>query len=420
MNPFHPHCGPFNKISEFKSSNRVDEICRQHDIGYGKLGKRAYTHFNQYDEEFIRAMEAEGSMEANAYAEIFRIKREIAPHLKSFRKTIDKEEMPYRKRYGRKRRSRSARRAYGRKYRRTRSNRRRALSSYRKKNKRVSFAKRVMSVVNNRVSEPHTWLSEDEQSHNLLAGKYHFIAPTCLFDRSDLATSWADTGEGGASLGGSTNNPAKCCLRSGFLRVHVRNLLEHPLRIQVYWLTAKQDIHDATSCINNVVDSLLDGWKDRMLAADETTANFLGGTQVTSTGSALLSPYHSSRLKDKWRIKKGKGGWLQPGDIVDFRYKLFKKRYLRYFDITSSDNRRTYRGLTVVPLFKVHTAIGHDTVNIDEALCLDGYVHMQMFKSITWTYVTTHVPLIAYSENKDTAFTTGGEGPTDVEMKQDE
>lgn len=36
LNPIHPHCGPFNEVSDQPSSNEVDEICRQHDIAYGE------------------------------------------------------------------------------------------------------------------------------------------------------------------------------------------------------------------------------------------------------------------------------------------------------------------------------------------------------------------------------------------------
>lgn len=58
-NPYHPHCGPFNDVNEYKSSNAIDEACRQHDIEYGKLGAKAYFRFSDADQQLLDRLYAE-------------------------------------------------------------------------------------------------------------------------------------------------------------------------------------------------------------------------------------------------------------------------------------------------------------------------------------------------------------------------
>ena len=47
----YPHCGPFNEVSDQPSSG-LDEVCRQHDLEYGKLGSVAYFRNNEADAKF--------------------------------------------------------------------------------------------------------------------------------------------------------------------------------------------------------------------------------------------------------------------------------------------------------------------------------------------------------------------------------
>lgn len=65
-NPLHPHCGPFNTVSEYKSPDETDEICRLHDIAYGTL-KNAYLEYNTADEQFQQDVAEKGDLIANVY-----------------------------------------------------------------------------------------------------------------------------------------------------------------------------------------------------------------------------------------------------------------------------------------------------------------------------------------------------------------
>lgn len=81
MNPIHKHCGPFNAVSKKKSRNKVDEACRQHDIGYGRLGYKAYFYHNKYDDRFIDKMEKTKGFLPKVYGSVFKAKKAIAPFL---------------------------------------------------------------------------------------------------------------------------------------------------------------------------------------------------------------------------------------------------------------------------------------------------------------------------------------------------
>jgi len=80
-NPWHPHCGPFNAVSKKRSRDPVDEACRQHDIGYGKIGNKAYFYHNRYDDEFIKRLKTKKGFLPLFYRKVFEAKKALAPSL---------------------------------------------------------------------------------------------------------------------------------------------------------------------------------------------------------------------------------------------------------------------------------------------------------------------------------------------------
>jgi len=90
MNPIHPHCGPFNKVNKRKSSDPVDEACRQHDIAYGEIGPSAYWNYNNADETFVQQMSGQSGLPARLYENVFRLKKEIFPSSQMFPPTPKK------------------------------------------------------------------------------------------------------------------------------------------------------------------------------------------------------------------------------------------------------------------------------------------------------------------------------------------
>lgn len=87
-NFIHPHCGPFNTVKKVKSDDGVDEICRQHDIGYGELGPKAYFMYNEHDDKFVRAMDRQEGILPKIYGGVFKVKKALMPHMTSSHKQM--------------------------------------------------------------------------------------------------------------------------------------------------------------------------------------------------------------------------------------------------------------------------------------------------------------------------------------------
>lgn len=71
-----PHCGPFNPIWK-ETKSRLDEICREHDLGYSEMGTSAYYVFNKYDEQFLRKIKTVPGMRSWLYRKVFEWKRSL-------------------------------------------------------------------------------------------------------------------------------------------------------------------------------------------------------------------------------------------------------------------------------------------------------------------------------------------------------
>ena len=78
--PGYSHCGPFNEVSSQPSSG-LDEVCRQHDIEYGKLGSAAYFKYNQADAKFRQQAADISDPAARLTSGIWAVKQRITPYL---------------------------------------------------------------------------------------------------------------------------------------------------------------------------------------------------------------------------------------------------------------------------------------------------------------------------------------------------
>lgn len=299
-------------------------------------------------------------------------------------------------------------------YKRRRYRRKTPYRRYRRNNgyRRGRFQKAVIT----NVSAPHVKLYENDYSADILAGKYYYLIPASLGAPSVLKTDWADTGEGSTVLGGNTAAESFCYVK-GSLDMEIRNLNENPLYIEQYGLLARTDMCTGTDVYDNALTNLVEGWKGRMLDADETSVGITETTNSAYSSMKSLSLFHSSSLCEKWRIVRGRRRILKGGETMFVKYHTRCKK-IRYRDI--DDNNTTIGGFTILPVFKVYMALGKDTANQNEVLSLDGYFHCEYTIRHQFQYLTSHKPLIAVTNNKRSAFTTGGHGPCDVEMKTDD
>lgn len=266
---------------------------------------------------------------------------------------------------------------------------------------------------------PKIWLSEGDTALDILAGRYTFWAPCSFLHKSEIQTAWADTGYGGTVIGGQTNSGSQTMLDAASLKLKIRNLNVHPYYLKVYWCVAKREYDCASGIQQQVILDLVNGWTDRALAADLTTIGLTNSGVSCYSKMLGLNIFQSTEFLSKWHVIKGRGGIVQSGQTIDLSWNMPKSRTYHYGRFTRGDED-TIAHLTVVPLFKVHMSLGNDTTSTAEFLGLDGHIHVQCFEKMVFRYNTPHLPIIAFTNSKDDAFTVGGEGPADPEMKVDD
>lgn len=89
LNPVHPHCAPFNAVSSHASANKRDNVCRTHDIRYGRYQDKKgywwpYFHNNRSDKKLI------DDPDVGWYKYPFILKRALAKGMSHLRLTKNK------------------------------------------------------------------------------------------------------------------------------------------------------------------------------------------------------------------------------------------------------------------------------------------------------------------------------------------
>ena len=315
--------------------------------------------------------------------------------------------MPYRRRYRRRRR----RRNYGR--------RRRRMTGY--KRRRRTYRPYISKAI----SPPSTWLDESDHFLNETKfNRYVYFAPCSMFSRSQILSSWTDTGENGVPLVNdmtSDNRSYFALMSNGRIQLEFTNLNLHPFYIKVYWCIAKRESPHAseTGPTAAVVQNIEDGWKNRMLDADETTVEVTSSSTTVGSNMKQLTLWESTDFRENWRCKPGKGGWLMPGDNVKFTWRQRRSRFFSAYQL----NRSGYciPGLTLVPLFFVHFSMGQETDNSQDFANLKGHIQCHCYRRITWRSGINEASLIAVTDNKKgDADIIDADAPTKFEMKEDQ
>jgi len=80
--PGYPHCGPFNDVSD-QPSTGLDEVCRQHDLEYGKRDSAAYFRYTKADAKFREQAADISGPAARLTSGIWAIKQRLTPYLNS-------------------------------------------------------------------------------------------------------------------------------------------------------------------------------------------------------------------------------------------------------------------------------------------------------------------------------------------------
>lgn len=456
MNPIHHHCGPFNSIRD--STSRIDEICKQHDLAYGKIGKiKPYFYYNPADERFIRSMDKQSGFLPKFYSSFFKVKKKVAPMLQAYRsrkrRRYDQADSIYpktrrltfmdyvplssnratyragfkpriipRRFYRRTGLYRTGSRGYARSYRKMPYYRKRKSYGRRKRRfyKRSRYNYNSIRRLMLSMEPPRSHIKETQHAIDLAVGRAYWWAPTSHLSVSDITTAWADTGEDNIVL---VNNTLKQGYKGFLLRssmtLEVWNNNLAPFFIKCYWLVAMDNILLPTGVTvqEYVIDILERGWDDRMLTSDE--AKISPGPNQIATTIHSLNIYDARDIRRHFKIISGKSGVLQPGAMTRYQWHTRKMKAIDAQELTS-DNIGTIKAWTVVPLFKVSMALGLDSTNVNsEYTNLSGVIHMREMTRHTWKVLSSKHSLLALTSDVTTAFTTGGQAPTEQVQQAD-
>lgn len=443
MNPVHPHCGPGNKISKDPSSNAVDNFCRTHDIDYGKLQTQygmltPYFYYNNADREFQRNLSGQKGFLPSLYKGYFDLKEKFAPRLKykmlgRKRYSVSDIENPFKRlKLSRARRAPRFRRRiwrrrpysysfrkmarYGKSRYRPRTYRRRYRRRY-YKGKRYYSSR---SVYRNYLhAEPsRSYIKETDDTLDTGTGSTYFWAPQAFLSVTRIKSAWADTGDDANALvfSGTAETGVKALLQRSSMNMEFWNNNLSPYYIKVYWCIARQGRPGSSIEPNVAVIGYLDsGLKERMLDVDETILTS-GTTSIASTVHGI-NPFDSPQLTEYYKVIGGKGGVVQPGGFVRFRWRANNK-FIDGRQLVAG-SPKDIPGVTIVPLFKISMACGVDNTDFTEYTNVTGIINCRQITRHTWKKSVVHKSLLAVSSTTTTAFTNGGVFPTDDEQKAD-
>lgn len=335
-NPLQPHCGPGNTVSDMPSNDPIDEACRQHDIGYGKLlamGRDPYTVFNKYDEAFMESLSRLRfkSPQAWMYYEYFALKERFGA---KFSPRIAKKVLRAKARS-----IRTKRMVYGRRYR-GRKRGRRGRKSRRKSKK--SFALRyLMSVAQPQIRTVmrggfYRWANNEQQ----------IVIPEVTFDLLRYHQDAVSQGNAAVDMIDYTQGSVFNYLCKQKLQITIASDTNIPITVTPYWVTVKRDYFDnsiGNSDLSDSIDAILqimqfglqhlyNSTDDASFTKNAASANDrYFGSLITPSG---ISPF-SYMFRNYFKIKAGKPVILEPGanhkglrfNLVDRKCKRIPELY---------------------------------------------------------------------------------------------
>lgn len=454
LNPFHPNCGPFNKLS--KPRNAIDAFCHAHDIRYQESldsGVNPYLRFNDADRKFMddldelpantlgkRASRAlyqfpfqvkDSLTQLNDY--LFPVKKVKFNRMEGWGKLprIEKGTPITKRRFKGpvKRRSKSSfRKMYFRRkrvpyYKRRPSFRRRPYRRYNRFYKRryyrsKSFSNRVKSVIMRQLAPPRTWMLEDTTMCSTTPGTCQFLIPMTIGSTTDMEAATKDLGDGSVQLGLSSHKDVYNYFRNCQGQITLKNMGDHDAHITAYCCVLKErfDHSSYTSVRETALNYLLESLKDRMLDADESSIGLALSSERLTSDLIGLNPYMCTLFTKLFKIVKVRKGVIPPAGISNFKLINAKMRKFNNEEIEDA-NTDGIRGYTKFWLFKVHGSLGVDGTDETKCNVMSAYIAFMWTKKITTCHLDPYKSLLAVTDSKDSI--SNPTGPSDFDEKDD-
>lgn len=441
----------------------LDAICKQHDESYEKLGSNAYTHWNEADQLFVERTRDLSGGAVDFTKVIWKFKEWISPRMedkwdekgdlwfgpmkrkrvggdfesnrpvkkrkqgatryrvyKAARKPFNKMAFKRRNVYRRKRKTTYARR---RKPRRTYKKRKYSNKNYRK----PLTESRLWNIL----APPRARLVEDNYLVSITERRTHIHVVNAFCRPTDLRTIIQDQGDGATPLGGTYDKGQKWLFKNNYATYRLRNQTMQPLHVEVFWCCARRDIPVGSSVgAALVIDEILQGWKDKMLAADETTEAFVESVYAGSESSVefvsqYLSPTQSDSFNYLFKVMKKANVTLNAGQMINCKLKtkpfLISYRQLKDDVLDSVDGHDFdfLRYKTKFMMFKFRGSDGHGVTTATDPGSLAGLVSIDVRLHQSVAYRPIQKALLAIANNRTSLTPINLEGPSQYVVQVD-
>jgi len=265
-----------------------------------------------------------------------------------------------------------------------------------------------------RLGPSKIWKNEASGGQEAAVGQMVMWIPFTCGSTIDTNAAIADVGENSDALlpGQGIRQSVMVHFKKLRANAFVKNLSEHDVHVQVYWCYARDRFfHNVHSGVKGTALGLLeDGFKERMLDADETTQGLIKSSNALVCWVHELNPYYSTPFMSKFKIYKTRRRTLKPADSMSVSCGKTPKYPIAAHQLVD-DHEDALRKITCFPIVKFFGTLGHEKLantTVSTMKCTMGYV---VKKTISFTYDNPHYPLIALSNSKPT--TGDFEGPAE-------
>ena len=455
MNPFSQHCGPFNAVSKKRSRDPIDEVCRQHDIAYGKLqkvGKNPYFKYNTADEKAIEEWRNVGGPLGELYSNFFSLKKmflpaeyENPPDLPDndpLESNVPSLVLPKKVHFEKSSMARSRTRRYG-KRRRSRSRKktgyRKRRKVYRKKRpvKRRSRAY-MAAYIKDLITPPQTLKIASGQVilPPVNSGRTTFFMAHVMHSPYIYQEIYNATGNTGSFM--STHLASESCITFASQIHHIKNHSDFPCVVTAYEFVPRYSYRDidyapkelrlrASNSIMQLIqasmhtmtdsldDALIEFFESDMTGAEE----FYAYVQAPD----FVQPFNRTFTNVFKLIRRHKGRKLEAGEQTT--YKMVSKRYTKmihqiHTGTIGGHQPDVFAGRSRFILFKVQgTAVGNALDEKEVSSSSYQLLH-NIYDTYTVKTISRNYPQKEWVENRPAIIPANEEMITNAQMEMDQ
>lgn len=380
--PGYNYCGPGTKDFSKKPKNKLDKLCRDHDLAYDRIGSSAYYLSSAADREFEVKAYNEGIL-GKGISKVFSAKRLFAESVG----LPDAKENLRKKRKMNVRTSRTNRKfkRVGRNYRRRRNLRKKRTTRVRRVSRRQRYRKKAMSLalrVKGQPTNEHRALGTGAITASINSCSYGVAAllTGTFMDEMATNTQVLDVSAGNLvpttvdlTATGITGQRHQIYFTEAATFLNLRNNSTADAKVVFYEISSIKNNTDGPGT------NMYSGWNDKY---GTSYANLVDVDLMTY-------PHDSTNFKQYFKILNKKTVKLRSGD--EFTYGMKARPYLYDIEAHKEDpNLVGLRGATKYIVWRVEGSLEHDTSSTGQVRVAPCAIDFIQKTAVRWKYVNPH------------------------------